>query len=250
MTSIGTGYDLSVTTFSPDGHVFQVEYANKAVENSNTCVGVRCKDGVIMGVKKVVISKMMVEGSNRRIYTVEPHCGIALSGLVADSRQIVNRARAEAKSYRQFYGEAIPPHVLAARVASYVHTFTLYWHTRPFGSASMFACVGRDGPELYMIEPSGVYWRYFGCAMGKGKQAAKTEIEKVKFAEMNCRDALADLARIVLKCHGEEDKAKESELELSWICPESDMQHQIVPKALLAAAEEAAKARLQAEEMG
>ena len=75
MASTGAGYDLSPTTFSPDGRIFQVEYATKAVENSGTVVGIRCADGVVLGVEKVMLSKMLLPSSNRRVAAVAPHAG-------------------------------------------------------------------------------------------------------------------------------------------------------------------------------
>ena len=78
MSSIGTGYDQSTTTFSPDGRVFQVEYATKAVDNSGTAIGIRCVDGVVMGVEKQKLSKLMVEGSNRRIFTAVSYTHLTL----------------------------------------------------------------------------------------------------------------------------------------------------------------------------
>merc|ERR1711907_891016 len=88
MSSIGTGYDLSTTTFSPDGRVFQVEYAQKAVTNSGTAVALKCKDGIVFAVEKMVRSKMLVEGSNRRIFAVSNHVGMCSAGLSADARQL------------------------------------------------------------------------------------------------------------------------------------------------------------------
>ena len=133
MSSIGTGYDQSTTTYSPDGRVFQIEYAAKAVDNSGTAVGIRCKDGVVMGVEKPKLSKMLVEGSNRRIFTVDKHSGMCVSGLMADARQVVSYAREEANSYQDFYGGVIPGNVLCDRVASLMHIYTLNWcaHSRP-----------------------------------------------------------------------------------------------------------------------
>ena len=127
MSSIGTGYDQSTTTYSPDGRVFQIEYAAKAVDNSGTAVGIRCKDGVVMGVEKPKLSKMLVEGSNRRIFTVDKHSGMCVSGLMADARQVVSYAREEANSYQDFYGGVIPGNVLCDRVASLMHIYTLNW---------------------------------------------------------------------------------------------------------------------------
>ena len=131
MSSIGTGYDQSTTTFSPDGRVFQVEYAAKAVDNSSTAVGIRCKDGVVMAVEKPKLSKMIVEGSNRRIMHVDKHSGICISGLIADARQIVNHGRYEASRYRDFYGGSIPGQTLCDRIAGLMHTYTLYWFAPP-----------------------------------------------------------------------------------------------------------------------
>jgi 20S proteasome subunit alpha 7 len=76
MASQGTGYDLSASTYSPDGRIFQVEYANKAVENAGTAIGLKCKDGVVLAVEKLVTSKLLVPGSNRRIFNVDLHAGL------------------------------------------------------------------------------------------------------------------------------------------------------------------------------
>ncbi|CAN1253229.1 Proteasome subunit alpha type-3 [Linum perenne] len=224
MSSIGTGYDLSVTTFSPDGRVFQIEYAAKAVDNSGTVVGIKCKDGIVMGVEKLIASKMMLPGSNRRIHSVHRHSGMVLSSSV--------------------YGEAIPVKELADRVASYVHLCTLYWWLRPFGCGVILGGYDRDGPQLYMIEPSGISHRYFGAAIGKGKQAAKTEIEKLKLSEMTCREGVLEVAKIIYKVH-DEAKDKAFELELSWVCEESNRQHQKVPDELLEEAKSAARIALE-----
>uniref|UniRef100_A0A6N2MKB3 Proteasome subunit alpha type n=1 Tax=Salix viminalis TaxID=40686 RepID=A0A6N2MKB3_SALVM len=227
MSSIGTGYDLSVTTFSPDGRVFQIEYAAKAVDNSGTVIGIKCKDGIVMGVEKLIASKMMLPGSNRRIHAVHRHSGMAVAGLAADGRQIVARAKSEATNYQSVYGEPIPIKELADRVASYVHLCTLYWWLRPFGCGVILGGYDRDGPQLYMVEPSGISYRYFGAAIGKGKQAAKTEIEKLKLSEMTCREGVIEVAKIIYKVH-DEAKDKAFELEMSWVCDESKRLHEKV----------------------
>ena len=95
MTSIGTGYDLSASQFSPDGRVFQIEYAGKAVENSGTAVAIRGKDGVVFAVEKIVTSKLYEAGANRRIFNIDTHIGMAAAGLVTDARQLASIARDE-----------------------------------------------------------------------------------------------------------------------------------------------------------
>jgi len=229
---------LAVTTFSPDGRVFQVEYAGKAVEKSGTAVGVRCVDGVVMGVEKLVQSKMLVEGSNRRIMNVDVHCGIAMSGIAGDAKQLVNRARSEARQYREFYGQMIPGKVLNERLAGFVHTYTLYWYLRPFGASVLLASYDDDGPQLHMIEPSGIAYRYFAAAIGKHRMAAKTELEKIKFDQITCDQAVFEVAKILCKLH-DDIKDKDWELELSWV--RNDGKHMMVPAAIREAAIKAGK---------
>jgi len=244
MSGIGTGYDLSCTSYSPDGRVFQVEYATKAVENAGTAVGIRVKDGVVLGVEKLIISKMLEPGSNRRIATIDKHVGMAYVGLAADSRPLINRARSESKNYKSFYDSPIPSRVLNERLSGFVQTYTLYGHLRPFGVAVMLASWDNTGPNLHMIEPSGVSYAYFGTAIGKARQAAKGEIEKLKLSEMTARQAVKEVAKIIYTVH-DEVKDKDFELDLSWICAESKYEHQMVPKEIAAEAERYAKAALE-----
>ena len=99
MASSGSGYDLSSSTFSPDGRIFQVEYAGKAVENAGTAIGLKCRDGVVLCVEKPIVNKMLLPNSSRRIHTVDTHSGMAVTGFISDGRQIVNRCRDEASNY-------------------------------------------------------------------------------------------------------------------------------------------------------
>uniref|UniRef100_A0A7S0LAB8 Proteasome subunit alpha type n=1 Tax=Coccolithus braarudii TaxID=221442 RepID=A0A7S0LAB8_9EUKA len=241
MSSIGTGYDQSSTTFSPDGRVFQVEYASKAVDNSGTAVGVRCKDGVVLGVEKQKLSKMMCDGSNRRIFNVDKHSGMAISGLQADARQLVNHARKESSNYTDFYGGPIPGNVLCDRVAGQMHTYTLFWYVRPFGAAVLIANYADDGPQLYAVDPSGLSYRFFATAVGKSKNAAKSALEKLDLSTLTCREAVIEVAKILYAQH-DPAKDKPLEIELSWVCDATNRLHQLVPAVLKAEAEDAAKA--------
>jgi 20S proteasome subunit alpha 7 len=249
MSSIGTGYDLSSTTFSPDGRVFQVEYAGKAVENSGTVLGVKCVDGVVLAVEKMVISKMLVPGSTRRSHIVDANIALSICGLVSDGRVLVSRARKEAEQYKDFYGHDIPGAVLASRLADFVHLYTLHWQVRPFGCAVLLAVnnPGED-PQLYLIEPSGVSYRYYACAFGKGRQAAKTDLEKINLKTITCDQAVQELAKIIVAVH-DDAKDKDYELEMIWVKdnPKSSKDKplptaQAVPKDIIHAAHSAAKA--------
>ncbi|KAK0491121.1 20S proteasome subunit [Armillaria novae-zelandiae] len=244
MTSIGTGYDLSASTYSPDGRIFQVEYANKAVENSGTAIGLRVKGGVILAVEKLVHSKLLVPGANRRIQTVDRHIGMATAGLLADGRHLANRARDESSNFRETY--RTPPSLksLADRLGLYVQAYTLYSSVRPFGISTILGAVDKDGPSLYVIEPSGVFYGYHGAAVGKGRQLAKTELEKLDLASISMRQAVLDAARIIYLVH-DDAKEKEFELEMSWIGDETNGLHLPVPKDLFDEAEKKAKEALE-----
>ncbi|KAK1874736.1 Proteasome subunit alpha type-3 [Dissostichus eleginoides] len=263
MSSIGTGYDLSASTFSPDGRVFQVEYAMKAVENSSTAIAIRCKDGVVFGVEKLVLSKLYEQGSNKRIFNIDRH---AVAGLLADARSLSEVAREEASSFRSSYGHDIPLKHLSERVAMYVHAYTLYSAVRPFGCSFILGSYDKDdGPQLYMVDPSGISHGYWGCAIGKAKQAAKTEIEKLQMKDiragmferdpepaysgersgvlrlyLSCdwlsgrsdedENGFAKTADILIYIVHDEVKDKAFELELSWVGEVTDGRHQLVPK--------------------
>ncbi|MCJ1380971.1 hypothetical protein MMC17_004080 [Xylographa soralifera] len=279
MTSIGTGYDLSNSVFSPDGRNFQVEYAVKAVENGGTAIGIRCKDGVVLAVEKIISSKLLKPGANKRISTVDRNVGVVSSGLVPDGRHFVSRARDEASSWRSTYKGPIPIAALASRLGGYVQAYTLYSSVRPFGitaivggwdSESELPVDGQvgsgpkvgsggkvegakaGGPGLYMIEPSGLYWGYYGAATGKGRQTAKSELEKLDLAAgtLSLHDGVKEAARIIYVAH-EDTKDKEFELEISWISSldgPTKGRHEHVPKDILEEAEKAAQKSLEGED--
>jgi 20S proteasome subunit alpha 7 len=254
MAGTGSGYDLSVTTYTPDGRVYQVEYAQKAVESSGTALAICFKDGVVFATEKLLKSKMLVPGTNKRTYPLSRHAGMVIAGMVPDGRQIVNRGRSEIENYKNAYAEYMPADQLADRLGLYVHAHTLYWSYRPFGCSVLMGAVDPETkkPSLHCVDPSGLVFKYKGTAVGKGKQSAKTEIEKLLGAEgaseLTCKAALAKVAKILHKVHDEKDS--NFELEAAWICADSDYKFAAVPAALLSEAEDTAKKELEKEEDG
>lgn len=251
MSGTGAGYDQSVSQYSPDGRVYQIEYACKAVDSAATSVGIQCKDGVVMGCEKLKLSKMLVEGTNRRIFPVAKHVGMAVGGIVADGRSIVSRARQEAQNHRSTWGADMTLDMLCERIAAYKHMHTTYAPYRPFGASVLAGGIDcTNGPSLYVINPVGESVRYLGTAIGKGRATARTEIEKIQadgtLENLMCKDAIKIIAKILHKAHDEKDK--DFELEMSWICPETNNTHQLVPKEIVCQAEEQAKEELEDED--
>jgi 20S proteasome subunit alpha 7 len=247
MSGVGSGYDLSVTTFSPEGRVFQVEYASKAVDNGCAVVGVCCKDGAVLAVEKPEETKMMLPGSNRRIFTVAKHVGMAVPGKLPDGRQIVSRAQSECEGYKRFYGTTIPTKVLCDRLANFCHVFSLYWHLRPLGSAALTASFDDQGPHIHLSETNGVSYRYYGIAVGKGRQGIKTELERLNLGELTCREALKIICKCLIK-QRDEQGAKKFEIELGWIAEETNREFVRVPEDLAKDSQEQAKREIEEED--
>lgn len=256
MASSGSGYDLSTSTFSPDGRIFQVEYATKAVENAATVIGIKASDGVVLGVSKPILHKMVVPvtASYKRIHSVDTHAGIASTGFIPDTRVAVTRAIDEASYYEQSYAVKIPPFLLAERLGDYMHYFTLHSSLRAFGAACVIAGYDPDVGEhsLHMVEPNGSAYAYYGVAVGKGKQAAKTELEKLNLHKEPCTVdvAVKHIAKILTLLHQEnkDTSSKQLEMELSWICQASNWKHAGVPKDIIEAARAWAQQELENED--
>lgn len=150
-------YDLSASQFSPDGRVFQIEYAGKSIENSGTAIGLRGKDGIVFAVEKLITSKLHESNAGQRIFTVDKGIGLTMSGMMADGRALVDVARQEASNYRQEFNRTIPIKILNDRISSYMHAYTLFSAVRPFGASVILSSwTAESGPEMYTIEPSGV----------------------------------------------------------------------------------------------
>lgn len=204
----------------------------KAVENTGASIGLKCVDGIVLAAEKIVLSKLLTPNANKRIQSADVHIGITSSGQAPDCRQLVNRARDEARDFRSNYRFPMTGKILANRMGQFMQAYTLYGSVRPFGSCLIVGVVDRDGPSLWMLQPSGNYNGYNGCAAGKGSQVAKTEIEKLNFSTLTCKEAVKQASRIIHIAR-DDTKDKDFELEISWICPESKNQHKFVPKEVL-----------------
>eukprot|EP01028_Stygiella_incarcerata_P002499 TRINITY_DN1469_c0_g1_i2.p2 TRINITY_DN1469_c0_g1~~TRINITY_DN1469_c0_g1_i2.p2 ORF type:complete len:147 (-),score=41.41 TRINITY_DN1469_c0_g1_i2:170-610(-) len=130
----------------------------------------------------------------------------------------------------------MPTRLLAERIASFKHVYTLYSAVRPFGVSSLVAGYDEKGPQLFIVEPNGVLTGYYGYAIGQGQQHAKSSIEKLDLKSMTCRQAIVEIAKILHEAHTEH-RDKPFEIELGWICDESDRQFTRVPEELRAEAD-------------
>ena len=169
MQPSGRGYDHGITTFSPDGRLFQVEYARESVKRGTTTAGLKFKDGVVLVCDKRIVSRLIIPESIEKMFKIDNHIGIATSGLVADARQLVARARVEAQVNRITYADKVPIDVLVKRICDFKQSFTQYGGSRPFGTALLIGGVDENGIHLYETDPSGAYQSYHAGAIGSGR---------------------------------------------------------------------------------
>lgn len=241
MSAIGTGYDLSASQYSPDGRIFQVEYAKKAVDNSGTIIAIRCKDGVVIAVEKFLPSKLYEETTNIRLFSIGRHISCACAGFLTDGHALVEQARVIAEDFRQDHGYLVPINYLKDRLGHYMAAYTCSSAVRPYGAYITLAAYDpKEGPQLYSVDPAGTAVGFFVLAVGKGKQTAKAELEKLKYSNMTCRELVKEAARIIHVVH-EQSKDKAFKLELSWIGEHTKGLHQLVPDTIYAEAEQYAK---------
>lgn len=169
-----------------------------------------------MGVEKLLLSKMLVAGSNRRIYTVDRHAGVVLAGLSSDARQLALRAQEECASYKGNFAVPMPPRVLADHMAMYMHAYTCYWHLRVFGASMIIAAYDdvKETHELYMAEPSGLCNVSRSCrCLLQGARAECVLVPRVghsavsgMYATVGPRRALCrNLTRSACVCHSRAD---------------------------------------------
>jgi proteasome alpha subunit len=162
-------YDRAITVFSPDGRLFQVEYAREAVKRGTTTVGLKFADGVVLIVDKRITSQLIEPNSIEKIFKVDDHVGVATSGLVADARVLVDRARTDAQMNRVTYDENIEVDTLVKKICDFKQTYTQYGGVRPFGTALLIAGKDATGVHLYETDPSGALMSYKATAIGAGR---------------------------------------------------------------------------------
>jgi proteasome alpha subunit len=184
------GYDRAITVFSPDGRLYQVEYAREAVKRGTTAVGIKCTDGVVLIVDKRVATRLLEPSSIEKIFKIDEHIGVASSGLVGDARALVDRARIECQINRVSYSEAIDVETLAKKLCDHMQTYTMFGGARPYGTALLIAGISDGTARLFETDPSGTLLEYKATGIGTGRPAVMKVFEEEYNPEASCRDAI------------------------------------------------------------
>lgn len=174
------GYDRSATMFSPEGHLLQVEYAEKTVRLGSSSIGMVCSDGVFILADKRNNDVLIVPESANKIYEIDEHVLASVAGITSDARVLVERAQVLAQQNRVTYDSAIEPELVIKEIANTQQQFTHYGGARPFGVSLMIAGLNNKKPELFASDITGNYFSYFANAIGENDVKIK-EILREKY---------------------------------------------------------------------
>lgn len=188
-------YDRAITVFSPDGRLFQVEYAMELVNRGATIVGIRCSEGIVLGAEENV--EPLEEGElSWKIFKIDEHIGAAIVGLSSDARVLIDQARIYAQSNRLTYDEPIDVEVATKRICDIQQLYTQHAGVRPFGVSIIFGGVDKTGTRLFGTHPSGTYRGYKATSQGAGRETV-ISILKEEYRE---NMTLEETIKLAVKC--------------------------------------------------
>lgn len=185
-----SAYDRGITVYSPDGRLFQVEYAREAIKRGALAVGVKYKNGVVLIAEKKTRNKLAETKITEKLFKIDESTGCVVAGLIADGRALVNYARLEAQINRITYSERIPVSILAKKICEFMRLHTQQAGLRPFGVSLLLAGIDETGINLYETDPSGALIGYKAGGIGEEKHAVIEIFEKNYKEDMNRSQAV------------------------------------------------------------
>jgi len=182
------GYDMTPTMYSPDGRIYQVEYAMETVKRGTLALGIKTKEGVIMAVEEKPRA-LQTANITQKIFQIDFHIGVAAAGYIPDARVQVENARLFSQGTKLTYDEEVEVETVAKHLADQSHQFTQYSGVRPNGVALIIAGVDMKGESVYLTDPSGTFIQYAAVAIGAGSDEVNSFLEKNYDFDMGLEDA-------------------------------------------------------------
>jgi len=198
---MGSRYDSRTTVFSPEGRLFQVEYAMQAIDNAGACVGILAADGVVIAVEKKATSKLLAPTkTSEKLYIIDDHVACAVAGLTSDANVLIAYLRRVALNYKLTFQEPQPIEQLIQRVCDLKQGYTQFGGQRPFGVSFLYAGWDRHfGFQLYQSNPSGNYGGWKATAIGANNQAATSLLKKEYKDDCSIQEALELSVKVLNK---------------------------------------------------
>jgi len=209
------GYDRTATMFSPEGHLLQVEYAEKAVRLGPSSIGIVCSDGVFIFADKRIIDSLVSIESTSRIYEIDEHIISSVAGIVSDARVLIERAQLISQQHRISYNSPVEPEVVIKELANLKQQFSQYGGTRPFGVSLMIAGINRKKPELFTSDVTGNYLSYNANAIGENDEIIKEKLREAYKKDLTIKKGVKICIDILKGIHG--DKFSIKKFELAYI---------------------------------
>ncbi len=198
------GYDRAITVFSPDGRLYQVEYAIETVRRGTIAVGIKCEDGIVIAVEEKP-RKLQISNTAQKIFQIDDHVGVAAAGYIPDARSQVDNARFFSQSNKMIYDEPVEVETIAKHLADQCQQYTQYAGVRPYGVALILGGVVNNTPQLYLTDPSGTYISYDAIAIGSGSDQVTDFLEKTYKDDLSLDDT-ATLAAAGIYLSSEDKK--------------------------------------------
>jgi proteasome alpha subunit len=197
-------YDRGITIFSPDGRLYQVEYAREAVKRGTASIGVRTPEGVVLVVDKRTRSPLLEGSSVEKLHKVDDHVGAASAGHVADARQLVDFARQQSQVEHVRYDEPIGVRTLTKEVTDHIQQYTQVGGARPFGVALLIAGVSDGEPRLFETDPSGTSNEWKAVAIGSDRADIQEFLEDEYETDLSIDDGVNLALRALSKGRDDE----------------------------------------------
>jgi proteasome alpha subunit len=202
-------YDRGTSLFSPDGRIYQVEYAREAVKRGAPSLGIRTTDGVVLAAQRRTSSSLMESESIEKLHKLDDYLGAASAGHVADARRLIDDARTAAQRNRLRYGEPLGVETLTKTLSDEIQETTQYGGTRPFGAALLVAGMDGEGPNarprLFQTDPSGAPQEWRAVAIGSGRDDIQEFLEEHWSEELALDDGVSIAVRALLESDDELD---------------------------------------------
>jgi len=209
------GYDRAATMFSPEGHLLQVEYAEKAVRLGSSSIGMVCSDGVFILADKRNDDVLVVPDSAQKIYEIDNHIIASVAGLVADARVLIEKVQVLAQQNRMTYDSPIEPELIIKEISTLKQQFTQYGGARPFGVSVMVAGIQNHKGRLYNSDITGNYYEYFANAVGEDDTEIKDILREKYKKDLTLKKGVDLAVEAMKKVKG--DKFKIEKFELSYL---------------------------------